>query len=179
MQTSARRSTVAGIAAAFADLDGAHAWGSLRGDDRLAAQTGQTGAQRRAVIAPLRHQALGVLARASRLAGAADGDGVEGLLAQGDCRRRCRLQGYAQRRTCALDYTIQFLPLPRLVVPTFGPPGGRTSSCRRPCLTHARHPSPFLTTTTPNSGSGAHRSCLARYSVVAAREYPKRGKKCS
>jgi hypothetical protein len=99
--------------------------GSLRGDDGLETPTGQTDAQRRAVIAPLRHLGLGALAGTARPAEAADGDGVEELLAAGDCRRTCRLHGCSHRRTRALDQHLPLCPLAAFRLANVAPLGGR------------------------------------------------------
>src|SRR3712207_4486233 len=72
-------------------------------DNRVDAAPGQSGAQRVAVIPPIRNQPLGPLARASGLAGAPDRDGVERPLEERDFRRGRRLQVCSQRSTRAID----------------------------------------------------------------------------
>jgi hypothetical protein len=44
------------------------------------------------------------------------------LLKEGDLRWGGRLQVCSQRSTRAIDRTIHFVPLPRLVFPTLAPP---------------------------------------------------------
>ena len=77
--------------------------GAWRGDDRLDASTGPPSAPGMAVIAPIRHQALGALAGSTGLAGVADGARVEGLLEEGDCCRGRRVQVCVQRSPRAID----------------------------------------------------------------------------
>jgi hypothetical protein len=126
--------------------------GSSRGDDRLDAPTGQPGAQGIAVIAPIRHQALGALAGSTRRAGAADGDRVEGLLEEGDFRRGCRVQVCSHRSTRAIDQnhplcTLAACRLANLRPPFFAGaklPSAKPSSHRICCwslswATKARH----------------------------------------
>jgi hypothetical protein len=84
-----------------------------RGNDRLKAPPGQPSAQGITVIPPIRNQPLGPPARASGLAGAADGDRLDGGFEARDFRWGRRVQVCSQRRTRAID---QHHPLCALAV---------------------------------------------------------------
>jgi hypothetical protein len=106
--------------------------GTARRDARLDDAAGQAGPQGIAVTPPIGGQPLGPLAGASRLAGAADGDWVEGLLDQGTLRRGRRVQVCSQRRARAIDQNHPhrpFAPLDRALAPLgrsdFGSPFSR------------------------------------------------------
>jgi hypothetical protein len=92
------------------------------GDDGLDAPASQPGAQRVTIIAPIRNQALGSLARPPRLPGPADGDRLEGRFEEGDFRRGRRLQVCSQRSTRAIDQNHPLCTLAPLGFPDLGPP---------------------------------------------------------
>jgi hypothetical protein len=89
-------------------------------DDRLNLQPGQAGAQRVAVIASIRDQALGPLAGASRLPRPADR--VKRFLEAGDLHRGRRVQVCSQRSTRAIDQNQPLCTLAPLGLADLGPP---------------------------------------------------------
>jgi hypothetical protein len=112
-----------------------------RGDERLTTPPGQPGAQGMAVGAPIRNQVLGPLAGSAGFAGAADGDRLEGVRAEGDFRRGRRVPVCSQRSTRASDQNQPLGPLAPFRLADFGPsclagmqrPSTQHSSQRRFC----------------------------------------------
>ena len=107
------------------------------GDDRLNAPVGQPSAQRVAVIAPIRNQALRPYTGAPRLPRAADRDRVEGLLEERDLRRGRRVQVCSQRSTRAIDQYHPLGPLAAFRLPDFGPPF--LAGIKLPSAKHSSH----------------------------------------
>ena len=93
-----------------------------RRDDRFNAPSGQPSAQGVAVIAAIRDQAFGALARPPRLPWPADGDCLEGLFEKDDFRRGSRLQVCSQRSTRAIDQNHPLCTLAAFRLPDFWPP---------------------------------------------------------
>ena len=96
---------------------------------------GQASPKGVAVRAPIRHQALGALARAAGCAGAADRDRLEGLFEARDFRRGRRVHGCSQRRTRAIDQHHPRGPLAACRGPDLRPP--LFAGMKLPSTTHA------------------------------------------
>jgi hypothetical protein len=145
------------------------------GDEGLNAPPGQAGAQRVTIIAPIRNQAVGSLARSPRLPWPADGDCLEGLFEQGDFRRGRRLQVCSQRSTRAIDQNQPLRPLAPLGLADFRSPffagmklpSAKHSSQRSFCwsLSWARKARHSLSSTPVSS------HCLSRRQQVLALPY--------
>jgi hypothetical protein len=100
-------------------------------DDRFNPPLSQAGAQGVAVIAPIGNQPLGPFPGSPEFARPPDGNGGEGLLAEGDLRRGRPVQGWPNGVPAPSTRTIHFVPLPRLVLPTLRPLFSPGRSCHR------------------------------------------------